>query len=171
VLPERDAPWSLAGTLLRRAVDVAAALPRRSAAAVAELLADGPPSGLDPGTWRALAPQGAAGVLTAAGGALVVADDLQWADSSSLDVLLRVAGRGDGPAIVLAYRPEKVAEGSAAAGFLAHVRASSGPAELSRGRLGTDALGDLVDDPGWSRRSPSTATGRRSRSWRFCVSW
>lgn len=93
VLPERDAPWSLVRTLsraaLRAGVDPATALPPRLAGAVTDPLPelDAPSAALDPQTRRALLLEATVRLLAAVGGPLVLIDDLQWADASSLDAL------------------------------------------------------------------------------------
>lgn len=152
VLPEREAPWSLASALveqaIRRGVEPAAVLPARAAAALAEVVpgmaAD--PSALEPRTARAFVLRGAVGVLWATGPSLVVVDDLQWADSSSLELLALLAERRDGLAMVLAYRPEEVADDTPVARLLADLSATQ-PVEVGLGRLGADAIVTLVGSP------------------------
>ena len=61
---------------------------------------------------RALVLQGLLRVVEATAPSLVLVDDLQWADSSSLDLLALLAGRSSDVTMVVAYRPEEVAEDS-----------------------------------------------------------
>jgi DNA-binding SARP family transcriptional activator/tetratricopeptide (TPR) repeat protein len=114
VLPERDAPWSLARALLTGAdLD---GLPQRARVALTALVDDDEPEGVDPQSWRALVLQGAAPLLA---GHVVVVDDLQWADASSLDLLRLVIDRGSARAVLFAYRPEEVLRTSPVAALLA----------------------------------------------------
>jgi DNA-binding SARP family transcriptional activator len=121
VLPEQEAPWSLACALLRAAAEQGAdlaALPGRTRAAVAALLADGEASDVDPQSWRALLLNGGGAMLQ---DAVIMVDDLQWADSSSVDLLRVVIDRGSARAVVLAYRPEAVPPNSPVAVLLAEL--------------------------------------------------
>lgn len=114
VLAEREAPWSLARALLTGAdLD---GLPQRARAALTALVEDGEPVGVDPESWRALVLHGAAALLA---GHVVVVDDLQWADASSLDLLRLVIDRGSARAVLFAYRPEEVQRTSPVAALLA----------------------------------------------------
>ena len=120
-LPERNEPWGLARALLREALaldlDAARAVPDRAAQALADVvpgLEELRPIGtvvVDPESRRALALEAAARVLAAAvgKGALLVVDDLQWADATSLCLLGLAARRIPQAGMVLAYRPEEVA--------------------------------------------------------------
>ncbi len=148
VLPERDQPWSLARALLQaavdRGVDVASLLPARTTAALAELLPDlhaagAPP--LEPRTWRALVLQGGVRVLEATGAAVLVVDDLQWADATSLDLLALHAARRQSGAIVLAYRPEDLPGSSR---FLADLKATARTDEVELATLPRAAIAELV---------------------------
>jgi DNA-binding SARP family transcriptional activator/tetratricopeptide (TPR) repeat protein len=156
VLPERMAPWSLARALLQAAADAGAEavrqLPHRTAAAMAELLPEGAapttsPAVLDSQTRRALTLEGAARMLQAAGTALILVDDLQWADASSLDVLALVAARAHDLALVFAYRPEEIGHASEVARFIADLQTGGHPLEVRLGRLPPVAIGRLVADP------------------------
>ena len=153
LLPERDEPWSLARTLLQTAlstgVDVRRLVGAATLASLADVLPDldAPEPPLDPQTRRALTQQGAVRVLGATAPSLVVVDDLQWADSSSLDVLALLAGRSVDVTMVCAYRPEEVGEESPVARFLS-VLAEARPVEVQLGPLGATAIGRLVaSDP------------------------
>lgn len=142
VLPEQDAPWSLAGALLRAAADRGAdlaALPGRTRAAVADLLADGGASDVDPQSWRALVLNGGGAMLQ---DAVIMVDDLQWADSSSVDLLRVVIDRGSARAVVLAYRPEAVPPSSPVAVLLAEL--SDRAAHVRLGALDPAAVRRLV---------------------------
>jgi DNA-binding SARP family transcriptional activator/tetratricopeptide (TPR) repeat protein len=133
-LPERAEAWALAGSLLREACgqDAAAAstLPRLVRAAVAGLLpeldedaavSDGAVSGgvvsgtaaPDGESRRALLLAGGVRLLreVTGSGAVLVVDDLQWADASSLALLGSTLARVPGLAAVLAYRTGDLAEG------------------------------------------------------------
>ena len=119
-LPERDEPWALARSLLgevaHRHPDVAAVLPARAAAALADVVpelaelypGDGGP--LDPESRRALALEGGVRLLgsVAARGVCVAVDDVQWADPTSLRLLDRFIRRVPELSLALAYRPEDV---------------------------------------------------------------
>jgi DNA-binding SARP family transcriptional activator len=141
-LPERAEAWSLARSVLREAIAldsaVADGLPPRVRGALAGLLPeldDGDPARdgvLDGESRRALRLTGGLRVLDAATGevALLVVDDLQWADPSSLLLLGSVLARLPRLAAVLAFRPEELPSGV--------------PAELRGTRRGDDVrLGPL----------------------------
>jgi tetratricopeptide (TPR) repeat protein len=122
--PERDEPWSLVRGVLREllAQDVTyrEGLPARLAAALAILLPEleTPARDIaDPESLRALLQEAAIRLLGVADQVLVV-DDLQWADPTSLGVLETARARLPGLRLVLAYRPEEVPEHSAATALL-----------------------------------------------------
>lgn len=140
VLPERDAPWSLARALLAEA-DLGA-VPQRARLAVSQLVEGDEPVGVDPRSWRALVLQGAAAALR---GLVVVVDDLQWADASSVDLLRLVVDRGSARAVVLAYRPEELVRGSPVAELLADTAARA--ALLALDGLDAHAVRRLVAPP------------------------
>jgi len=116
--PDQDEAWSLAGRLLRQAIaplpDPPAVITGPEAAALREVVpgltgvAGTAVSTLDEGTRRALALQGAVGIVSAAGRprCLIVVDDLQWADPASLTLLGLLLRRLDGVSLVAAYRAE-----------------------------------------------------------------
>jgi len=157
-LPERDDAWALARSLLREALaldcEAARALPDRPAQALAELvpeLEDLRPlqdTSLDPESRRALALKGSALLMWALGArdALVVVDDLQWADGSSLDLLGLIIRRAP-IRVVLAYRPEEVDKTGTVAGFLSELP-TLGPqvTTVALEPLGPEAISDLVSD-------------------------
>jgi len=116
--PDQDEAWSLAGRLLRQASaslpDLPAAITEPEAAALREVipgLARVPGaavSALDEETRHAFALQGAVGLVAAAvrPRCLIVADDLQWADPTSLTVLGLLLRRLDGVSLAAAYRTD-----------------------------------------------------------------
>ncbi len=158
-LPERNEPWSLARELLREALTLdlgaAGAVPARAVPALADVLPElgelrpVPAVEGDPESRRALALEGAARVMAtaAAKGALVVVDDLQWADATSLAVLGLVARRVPQAAMALAYRPEEVAVDAPVSTFLEELRVVRGPLmEITVGPLRPEAISLLVAD-------------------------
>ena len=117
--PDQDQAWSLAGRLLSQAgnwlsVPVSAILAEPEASALAEVVPGlaGPPGAglgdLDEETRRAFALQGAVRLVaaTARPRCLIVADDLQWADPTSLSLLGLLLRRLDGVSLAAAYRPD-----------------------------------------------------------------
>lgn len=150
VLPERERPWSLCRTLLRGAVESGVSpkkvLPARSLAALAELLPElaAPDAGspVDPETSRALLLEGSVRLLRATGRVLVLVDDLQWADASSLELLALLAARAENVSMVLAYRA-----GEVPARLLSDLRAGNRPDEIRLGPLDATAIGRLAGDP------------------------
>ncbi len=156
LMPEREDPWSLARTLLETApataVDLVGLVGPATLTALHSCFPDLP--GGDPGTGpvvdlqsaRALIQQGLLRVLEAAAPALVIVDDLQWADSSSLDVLALLAVRRSDLLMVVAYRPEEVAEESPVARFLA-LLTEVDPIEMTLTPLDVHALEHLVGSP------------------------
>jgi DNA-binding SARP family transcriptional activator len=152
LLPEREEPWSLARALVQTppaiSVDVRGFLGATTLAALDDVLPELGAAGpvVDPRSRRALAQQGLLRILESTGPSLVVVDDLQWADSSSLDLLALLAGRSPDIALVVAYRPEEVAEDSPVARFLT-VLGEMRPLGLSLGPLDGAALEQLVPSP------------------------
>jgi DNA-binding SARP family transcriptional activator len=152
LLPEREEPWSLARSLLQgasaAAIDMGQALDATTLAALTDVLpvldAAGPP--VDPRSRRALILRGAVRLLESTAPSLVLVDDLQWADSSSLQALAVLVGRAADVGLVLAYRPEDVEEDSTVAQFLSDLAASR-PVEVPLGPLDAEALRCLVASP------------------------
>jgi DNA-binding SARP family transcriptional activator/tetratricopeptide (TPR) repeat protein len=150
-LPERAEAWGLARSLLREALaarpDAAAALPARVRDALAGLLpelGDGPTTVLDGESRRALVLAGGLRVfelLCGDAGAILVADDLQWADPSSLTLLGSVLARLPRLAAVLAYRPDELPTG-----VLAELRGARAVTDLALGPLPVQAVAELVPD-------------------------
>jgi DNA-binding SARP family transcriptional activator/tetratricopeptide (TPR) repeat protein len=153
--PERAEAWGLARSMLREALAlddaVADRLPPRVRDALATLLpelGDGPGLALDGESRRALLLAGGVRVLEAAtgNGALLVADDLQWADPSSLFLLSSVMARLPRLAAVLAYRPDELA-----AEALAELHDAGSGVEVVLGPLPVEAVERLVGHPGLAR--------------------
>lgn len=154
-LPERAEAWGLARSLLREALAVDAAvaddLParvRHALAGVLPELGDGPAAAVGGESHRALLMAGALRMLEAAtgAGALLVIDDLQWADPSSLALLGSVLARLSRLAAVLAFRPDELAVGT-----LAELRGARPSVEIAVGPLPVEAIGRLVGDPDLTR--------------------
>jgi DNA-binding SARP family transcriptional activator len=135
---ERDEPWQLARSLVRSALELRPGaietLPPRTLEALADAMpelgptAGSPGSGLDVETRRALVREGAARLIEAAGeGGIVAADDLQWADASSLAVLERLGATAPDVQVVLALRPEELHPESPAAAFTERLGALGRP--------------------------------------------
>lgn len=154
VLPERNIPWVLARSLLESATDAGAdpvaALSARARAALADLLPgekiEGTGVQLDAESRRALVLEGASRVIAAVRRPLVVVDDLQWADPSSLDLLAIAASRSPSVMMVLAYRPEEVTDGSEVESFLRDLQAETRPLLISLGALPAEAVEQVVPD-------------------------
>ncbi len=158
-LPERNEPWGLARAVLREALaldlEAARAVPDRAAQALADVipeLEELRPIGsgvVDPESRRALALEAGVRVLAAATGtgALVVVDDLQWADATSLAFLGLVARRVRQSGLLLAYRPEDVAPDGPADLFLTDIRTVREPViEVPVGPLTREAIAALFAD-------------------------
>ncbi|SHK50259.1 DNA-binding transcriptional activator of the SARP family [Pseudonocardia thermophila] len=151
-LPERAEPWSLTQSVLREALALDAAiadsLPHRIRAALAELLPElgdaGEPVGGE--SRRALLLTGALRLLEAAtgSGALLVVDDLQWADPSSVTLLASALARLPRLAAVVAMRPEELPPGTL--GVLHDLREST--THVALGPLPGAAIRTLVGHPG-----------------------
>lgn len=150
VLPERDRPWSLAQAVLRAAVAAGFSprkvLPVRSVVALAELLPELAESTdevtVDAGTARALVLEGTVRLLRGAGRVLLLVDDLQWADASSLELLALLAARAENVSMVLAFRA-----GEMTGRFLSDLRVSVRPDEIRLATLDAAAIGELAGDP------------------------
>jgi DNA-binding SARP family transcriptional activator len=148
-LPERAEAWGLARSLMREALtvdaEVAEQLPPRVRGALSGLLPElGDDHGLalDGESRRALLLAGGLRVIEAAtgSGGLLVADDLQWADASSLALLASVLARLPRLAAVLAFRPDELP-----AGALSELRGARPGVEVALGPLPAEAIGRLVD--------------------------
>ena len=172
LLPERESPWSLTRSVLAAAralgVDTQTPLPTPAAATLSDLLAEPTPARgqLDALSQRALLLHSTVRLLEAAEQLTVVVDDLQWVDSSSLDLLRLLAERVGDVVLVMAYRPEEVAPGSPVEEFLNGLRTTVRPTESPfRPSPPLRSRGSLTR-PSWPRRSPSTPTAPPSPCWR-----
>src|SRR5205807_8727183 len=158
-----DDAWALARSLLREALaldcEAPRSLPQRPAQALAGLVPElgdlAPPGGgtLDAESRRVLALEGSALLLWALGarGALVVVDDLQWADASSLDLLGLVIARS-GVRVLLSHRLEEAGEAPPVAAFLAGLPALGREVlALRLEGLSPRAAAELVSDHGLAR--------------------
>jgi DNA-binding SARP family transcriptional activator/tetratricopeptide (TPR) repeat protein len=154
-LPERCEAWGLARSLLREALALDAAVVDRLPVRVRDALAmvlpelsDGPGLALDGESRRALLLAGGLRVLEAVtgDGALLLADDLQWADPSSLVLLGTVLARLPRLAAVLAFRPDELPSAT-----LAELRGAGSGVEVVLGPLSADAIEGLVGHPGLAR--------------------
>lgn len=150
-LPERAEAWGLARSLLQEAlaVDAAAAdaLPARVRDALAELLPElvGTGGAAGGASRRALLLAGALRLLDAAtgAGALLVIDDLQWADPSSVALLASALARLPRLAAVVAFRP-----GELPSRTLTELRdARADAVEIELGPLPESAITGLIGDP------------------------
>ena len=161
--PEQDHPWSLARSLLREAllldVRVADALSDIEAAAILGIVPElvevrdvrEVPADLE--TRRALSIQGAAKVLAsvATSAVAIFADDIQWADATSLALLDMLTDRAPGMGIVVAYRPEDVDAAGRVEPFLAGLSGRAAAKRIDLGPLSPDAVGEILDHPDIAR--------------------
>ncbi len=149
-LAERTEPWSLARTLLREllAVDATFAdrLPTPLRGAMATVLPElePAPGPVDPESRRALVREAALRLLDAAG-AVVAVDDLQWADPSSLAMLEAGRARLAALRLVLAVRPEELADADAVRELLGRLPVNL---RLRLREFDAQQIGALVDDRG-----------------------
>ncbi len=158
---ERDEPWALVRAVLREvlALDALAvhALPELIAVAMGDLLPeladlrDVADLELDPASRHGLWLEGVGRLVSAVLPAVLVVDDLQWADPSSLELLSPTAQRADGLRLVLSCRPDEVRRGSRAEVFLEELERSRDVDHLELGPLSAQALGSLVDDDAIAR--------------------
>ena len=147
---ERAEAWGLARSLLAEALaadaGVADALPARVRDALAWLLPElaDSPSTLDGESRRALLLAGGLRVLdlVTGRGAVLVVDDLQWADPSSVALLASVLDRLPRLAVVLAHRTDELD-----APTVAGIAGSRPVTELALGPLPAPAVDRLAHDP------------------------
>ena len=153
-LAERSEAWALAGSVLREACGLDATaldgLPGLARAAVAGLLPElvdpvADTGALDGESRRALLLAGGVRLLEAVTGtgAVLVVDDLQWADPSSLAMLGSAVARLPRLTAVLAHRSDEL-PGDALAGLLG----SRPCTEVALGPLDGRAVAALTADPG-----------------------
>ena len=155
---ERDEPWHVARGLLGAVLAVrpqtAAAIPRAAGQALGGLVPElaerfGPVTGpLDVESRRALLLEGGVRLLEAAAGdgCLVVVDDLQWADASSLALLERATGRTPRLGLIVAFRVDEVPAGGPAERFVADL--ASGGVRVQLGPLAAEGVARAIADPG-----------------------
>lgn len=149
LLPEREEPWSVLRSLVEVAPpDAVEGLDATTRAALSGILPGlpAPATQIDGESSRALIRQGLVRVIESTAPSLIIVDDLQWADSSSLDVLVRLISREADLIAAVAYRPEEVADDSAVARCLTMLRQQA-PVEISVGPLDADSLRGLVASP------------------------
>lgn len=154
---ERDRAWSMARTLLRETlsldVEMTAILPGPARDALGGLLPElarkEGAARFDPGTVRSLRIEGAIRLLEAASedGLLLLLDDLQWADASSLELLDIALSRVDALRPVLAFRPEEISDQHPVAVLREHLHASADVLELELGALPPSAVAEVAADP------------------------
>ena len=161
--PEREEAWGTARSLFREALsldpDAVRGIPDPAARALTDLLpevAELRPlldAAIDPESRRALVLEGGARLVSAAlrENGLIVIDDLEWADASSLELVEQVVRRRDRIHLILAYRPEEVAEERAAAAFVAGLDDVTTVHRIALGPLPLLAIADLVEDEGLAR--------------------
>ena len=158
-LPERDEAWGLARSVLREALSldlgVAQALPERAAEALADILPDLEElrpvahGSIDPESRRALALEAGVRIIAtvAEEGALLLVDDLQWADATSLRLIALAMARTPQLGVVLAHRPEETDADAPPAKFLKDLTIQArAVVPISLGALSADALSRLVVD-------------------------
>jgi len=142
------------GNLFRESLaldpDVARAVPDQAARALAELVPEIAELrvlqevAIDPESQRALVLEGGVRLLSAGLGAdgVVVIDDVQWSDASSLELVEQLVRRHGGVHLLLAHRPEE----QAAAEFLARLADLTTVREIKLGPLSVEAICELVED-------------------------
>lgn len=154
VVAERTRGWSVVRSLLREVVEldisVLDTVPASARAALAplvpELARTVDVARLDPDSLRSLRMEGALRALEAVSdrGLLVVLDDLQWADASSVALLDAALARIDGLHAVLALRPEEVDRDHPATRLVADLRQGGDVLEITLGPLPEEALARIV---------------------------
>jgi DNA-binding SARP family transcriptional activator len=155
---EREQAWSTARTLFREALSVDPDAVRGIPDAAAHALTDLVPEiaelrplldpAIDPESRRALVLEGGARLVSAAlrEDGVIVIDDLQWADASSLRLVEQVVRRRDRVHLMLAYRPEEVAEARAVQGFVAALEDVATVRRIGLGPLPLHAITELVQE-------------------------
>lgn len=154
---ERDRDGGLLGDLVRASAALTPgrldALHPRVQGALATLapeLADDEPTTLDPPSLRSLLTEGAVAVLGAAArrGALLLVDDIQWADPSSLRILAAAIARVPALRIVLGLRSGETESGGALDELLLQLHAEPGAVcEIHLTPLTAEGLSSVADPP------------------------
>jgi tetratricopeptide (TPR) repeat protein len=157
-LPEREEAWAVGRPLLEQAlaldIDAAHAVSERAAQALANVVPELEEvrtigaAALDAESGRALALQAAVRLLGAAAcrGLLLVVDDLQWADPTSLAFLGRALRRVHALGAVLAYRPEDVSPDSPVGSFLDDLRSLSRTKTVTMCPFSVQEIAELIAD-------------------------
>ncbi|PVZ11764.1 ATP-binding protein [Actinomycetospora cinnamomea] len=160
---ERAESWAVARGLVAEALacDVTTAhdLPPRMREAVGWLLPEfetAPPATLDGESRRALVLATALRVLEAVSveGAVLVVDDLQWADASSRALVGSALDRLPFLTAVLALRPDEIDTAG-----LRRIVGDRAATEIRLGRLPPDAVEAMVDDPALARALRASTDG------------
>lgn len=108
---ESDIPFANLADVFRPVHSVLAEIPQRQAAALASVLAIGPPAPADRFAV-AVAALSTFGALAGRGPLVVTVDDAQWVDRASLDVLTFVARRLEAEGVVMIFAMREGAAGS-----------------------------------------------------------
>lgn len=155
--PQQHEPWSLARVLLANAIavrpDSVEALPEYALQALAGVVPNQvgrtpQSSAIDPESRRAVAMHAAVQLLAAgADGGLLLVDDAQWADSTSLALLGSIARLETALTLVVAYRSEELRPGSALRALLHEFDAlPDEPIDITLGPLSPDEIAELFAD-------------------------
>jgi hypothetical protein len=139
------------GAVFERALDMVPPYARAEAARLLPGLqpADTGPGGRAEGWQRGRLLSGVAKLLAAVarqGRLVLVIEDLQWADSATLDFLLFVtrAGRSDAMTVVATCRSDEMTVDPQVAQWLAHMRGGGQAAEIRLGPLSRDEVAQQV---------------------------
>jgi DNA-binding SARP family transcriptional activator/tetratricopeptide (TPR) repeat protein len=159
--PERDTPWALGRRIVEEAVNLDVEtldrMPPTTRQALAELVvpdldvetpgALAAPMRLDHETRRALAFEGALRAIEsmAGTGAVLLVDDVQWADATSLDLLAHSIARAEGLRVVLAHRPLGRRPGVET--WMSEIAETTEQVSIRLGRLTTREVIELAGDP------------------------
>jgi DNA-binding SARP family transcriptional activator/tetratricopeptide (TPR) repeat protein len=153
---ERAEPWSMARTLLREVLanDATAtdAMPNTLYAALASLLPELEPRAgapharralLDAESRRVLLLEAALRLLATVTDSIIIVDDLQWADPTSVALIEAALARLPQLATVIAYRPEEVPVGSDVREFIDRLHRC---VQVRLGPLSAVEIADLTAD-------------------------
>lgn len=147
---DRDEPWALGRALLGElaAADFAAVddMPEQLRTALASVLPDLTPGAvpLDPASRHALAIEAGVRMAGCLDRPLLIIDDLQWADPTSLRLIAALYERVSGLLLLLAYRSDEVPPDGAVADLLHRMTL---PAALDLKPLPPSALDRLASAP------------------------